>query len=54
MLLDQLLPGQFGLWDLGASLLSVGVIALVIDYAYMLYMRSKLVSRNTHLFPTMF
>jgi hypothetical protein len=41
------LPEHFGLWQLGASLLSIGFVALLVDYAYMLYMRSKLVSTSS-------
>lgn len=59
MLFDQLLsthnvrlPEQFGLWHVGASLLAAGFIALVVDYAYMLYMRSKLVSASRRLHPS--
>lgn len=44
MILDQIIPNSFGLWELGTALLSLGFIALLTDYAYMLYMRSKLVS----------
>ncbi len=45
MLLDGL-PGQLRPWHLGASLLILGFLALVVDYAYMLRMRSKLVSAS--------
>lgn len=47
-LLPGVLPEQFSIWHLGASFLVFGLLALVIDYAYMLYMRSKLVSFTLH------
>ncbi|KAI0195410.1 cytochrome P450 [Astrocystis sublimbata] len=49
MLFDQLISSgtesvlkRCGLWNAATSLVTVGLIALIVDYTYMLYMRSKL------------
>ena len=57
MALDQLLAGlrasdgikifsQVSVWYLITSTLVIGVLTLIIDYAYMLWMRSRLVSNE--------
>lgn len=57
MLFDQFLAGlkegdgskifsQVSAWHLATSILLISAVTLVIDYAYMLWMRSKLVSHE--------